>query len=101
MSQGLSYESFAGEINMAVSTIYLWEKEHPEFSEAKKIGQAKCMLWNERAMNAMAVGQLPLGKPACMIFKMKNQNNWKDSPQVIEEGKNTFQLAYNLDESDD
>ncbi len=34
--KGLSYEAFAGVVDVCVDTLYEWEKVHPKFSEAKK-----------------------------------------------------------------
>lgn len=48
MAGGLSFESFAGLIDSTASSIYLWAKEHPEFSEAKAKGTVASRLFWER-----------------------------------------------------
>jgi DNA-binding XRE family transcriptional regulator len=49
MKKGLSFESFAGVVGVANQTIYNWEKEFPEFLEAKRIGTGYCRLFYEQA----------------------------------------------------
>lgn len=41
MSRGLSFESFAGEIGVAKSTLYKWKVEIPPFQEAFEIGYSR------------------------------------------------------------
>ena len=50
-AQGLSLTAFAGEIEVARSTISDWMGKYPEFSLACKIGIAKRAAWHERRMN--------------------------------------------------
>lgn len=77
MARGLSYESFAGFICVAISTIYKWEKEHPEFSEAKKEGQARSMYsWELSGIKGMH-SKNPFNA-SVWIFNMKNRFNWRD-----------------------
>jgi hypothetical protein len=47
MADGLSFAACAGEIGVSRSAIYLWADEHPEFMDAKNIGEAKTQLWWE------------------------------------------------------
>lgn len=45
---GKSFESFAAAINVGIRTLYVWEKEYPEFLQAKEIGMAKAQAyWEE------------------------------------------------------
>lgn len=41
MSQGYSFNSFAGSINVSEQVLYDWNKVHEEFAEAKKSGTSK------------------------------------------------------------
>ena len=40
MSQGLSYESFAGEIGVCIATLYNFEEKYPDWSRAKDKGRS-------------------------------------------------------------
>lgn len=66
MAAGFSYESFAGLIAVAIQTIYRWEKEKKEFSDAKQRGLAAALHWWE---NAALVG---MGMPT----KQFNSTVW-------------------------
>jgi len=54
LGEGLSFAACAGEIGVSRSAIYLWADEHPEFMDAKNIGDAKAQLWWERRNIALA-----------------------------------------------
>lgn len=47
MKEGLSYKAFAGLIGVNRATLYSWEEAHPEFKEAKEIGESASELWWE------------------------------------------------------
>lgn len=69
MSEGLSFESFAGVVKCGIATIYRWTKDQPLFREAKKEGEAQCMLFYEK------LGRMGMLKPGfnstMWIFQMK------------------------------
>lgn len=96
MYSGLSYASFAGVIRVHFDTLYEWEKIHPEFSEAKKAGQAGSLLWWERQ------GQDGLWthpkeaqfNNAVWIFNMKNRHNWKDRVEQTVETTKPITISY-------
>lgn len=48
MGEGLSFESFAGVVNVSKQTLYNWAEAHAEFLDAKERGVEKCRLWWER-----------------------------------------------------
>lgn len=49
VAEGYSLESFAGVIGVAASTVWKWNAEIKEFSEAVNIGRAKAALaWEKR-----------------------------------------------------
>jgi hypothetical protein len=80
MSKGFSFEAFAGSILVAVDSLYEWTAVHPTFSEAKKIGNAARLQYNEDLLNKLVNGQLN-GSTAAQIFRMKNLGSglrWAD-----------------------
>jgi len=87
MKQGLSYQSFGGVdgVGVSIETLYTWEEKFPEFLDAKKTGQASCLLWWERVGNSMAIGKLK-GCLGTYVFNMKNRFGWKD----VKERPNDF-----------
>jgi len=78
LKDGYSVKAFAGHIGVALSTVYKWADEHPDFSDALKAGQAAAAFWWEQALrnNAMT-GE---GSASAAIFGLKNrsQEEWKD-----------------------
>lgn len=84
MAEGASLTSFAADIGVARSTINEWMANNPEFSEAVKIGKAKCAAWWERIgrENAQTGG----GNATLVIFGLKNMaaEDWREkSEQVV------------------
>jgi hypothetical protein len=58
MAKGNSFESFAGRVGVCFDTLYHWTHQYPEFSEAKKVGLAKLLLFDEDLGKAGVAGQL-------------------------------------------
>lgn len=58
MAKGNSFWSFAADINVHFDTLSEWTKAHPEFSEAKKIGVAKLLKFDEELNKAGSAGLL-------------------------------------------
>ncbi len=90
MKTGLSFPSFAGKIGVCVATLYNWEKDHAEFLEAKKIGEAHARLvWEEWGMVGLfgmskdKTGRPMKFNPTIWIFSMKNKFGWKDQPDSV------------------
>lgn len=81
LRDGYSVAAFAGHIGKAASTVELWRKVHPEFSEAVKIGQARAVLWWENRARAVAQGED--GNPTAVIFGLKNRapDQWRDKTE--------------------
>lgn len=48
MAGGLSYESFAGLLRVSKQTLYTWEKQYPDFLDAKEVGVEACRLHWEK-----------------------------------------------------
>lgn len=84
MGEGLSLTAFAGEIGVARSTINEWMADHPEFSEAVKIGQGKRTAYLERGLLSEEVGP----RITARIFALKNAapDEWKDKREVEHSG---------------
>jgi DNA-binding XRE family transcriptional regulator len=71
MSRGLSYESFAAMINVSRRTLYMWEKDHPEWNEAKEIGQEHCQLVWEKMGVAGSSGNIRHFNATSWMFNMR------------------------------
>lgn len=75
-----SYESFGAVIGVNRDTLYEWEKEHPEFSDAKKIGRLHCRLGIEQLFLLQATGKIKGGNAISLIFFAKNVAGFRDDP---------------------
>ena len=83
MARGFSFLSFAAEVGVHTDTIYEWQKQHVDFSEAIKQGD----VLSRRALEAIMVGNATgkiKGNPACAIFLLKNRfpREWKDRQEI-------------------
>lgn len=87
MAKGYSYESFAADINATRAILYLWEKSHPDFFDAKKIGTEKCLKWWEKIGVGGMVGKYPGFQASIWIFNMKNRFKWTDKHEVVLESR--------------
>lgn len=78
LAEGYSLAALAGEIGVARSTVYKWADEHEEFSDAVKIGQAKAILWWEKANKSLA--STGAGNATACVFGLKNRasDEWRD-----------------------
>lgn len=78
LADGYSLAALAGHIGVARSTVYEWVNQHPEFSDAVKIGQARAVLWWEKANRSLALtGE---GNATAIVFGLKNRasDEWRD-----------------------
>jgi len=82
MGNGLSFESFAGVIDVWKSTLYEWEKQFPEFSDAKKRGEAKRLLWFEKRGQTLMEKGGGNGSASAWIFAMKAQADWSETLNI-------------------
>lgn len=99
MSTGLSYESFAGAIQVSKQTLYDWEKVNPKFLDAKKVGTEMSRLWWEKAGMAGLWGSKDAQfNSSVWIFSMKNRFRWADKVEVEQSNSGTIKLAYSKDE---
>lgn len=92
MSKGFSYETFAAVVNVNRDTIYQWEKDYPNFSDAKKTAFDQCqMFWEklgiDNILNVSESESFGEGQSSskstslnasAWIFNMKNRFKWKD-----------------------
>ena len=89
MEEGLSYESFAAILSVCRDTLYHWEKIHPEFGEARKIGKEKLLLFFEKTGRAGMLGKIPNFNASTFIFTAKNKIHWRDSVDQVITSTNT------------
>lgn len=93
MASGMSFESFAGIIDVNQDTLHEWVKHHVDFSEAKKRAWAKNRvfwekvgidgLYNESYRDKDSSHSKQLNA-AIWVFNMKNRFKWRDRIDVIE-----------------
>ena len=91
MSEGLSFEAFAGLVNVNLDTLYNWESLFPEFSDAKKIGVQKSRLFWETVGRQGAVGRIKNFNAASYCFNMKNRFQWSD--RYVDNDNRTIQTV--------
>lgn len=110
MSQGLSFDTFAGRISVNPDSLYEWVKKFPIFSEAKKIATAKRNFLVESMYVQAATGaevrdtkgRILKPNTAMMIYWTKNTLGWSDKveAQVDQQGSSTLTLKYKLENGD-
>jgi hypothetical protein len=100
MSQGLSFESFAADLDVNTDTIHHWVNTKPSFSVAKKIGFSKLLKFYEKTGVAAMHGKIPGFNATAFVWMTKNMCKWRDkidhNVDVSEEAKKSF--AFKLDE---
>jgi hypothetical protein len=121
MRNGLSFDAFAGVIEVNQDTLHEWKKRHKEFDKAYQNGKALSQLWWEQIGKAGATGQLtraeeeidPVTGRAVMkrvpttfnaatwIFNMKNRFNWRDKQEVENIGEAKTKVTVYLPEKKD
>lgn len=82
MSEGLSFESFAGVVGVCFDTVHEWAKVHPEFSDAKRRGRAAGLNYDERLLNRGAQGKVRGYNINAHKWKMANMHKWRDRQEV-------------------
>lgn len=84
MEQGYSFESFAGLVGVAKSTLYEWQDRNPEFSDAVKIAFEKCRLfWEKEGIKGLWSGNGSNFNSTNWIFQMKNRfkDEWREKQE--------------------
>lgn len=79
LSEGYSFEAFAGVIKVNHDTLHEWCKKHKEFSDTKRLGQSIARKLFEKLGFGLITGKLK-GSAAVYIFTMKNRFGWQDTP---------------------
>ena len=74
--EGLSFESFAADVDVDRDTVYEWTNDHEAFSDAKRIGRQKALTLWEKMGRGLGVGKLKGAAPV-YIFSMKHRFNWQ------------------------
>lgn len=96
MSKGLSYESFAATLRVTRDCLYKWEKRHPDFFYAKKVGaELKLLFFEKMGLHGMT-GKLKGFNASTYIFTMKNQCGWSDKVETDVSGE----ININIDGDD-
>lgn len=82
LSEGHSVTAFAGRIGVARSTVFKWAEEHPDFSDALRVGQSKATEFWERLL--IRVAGEGGGNATAAIFGVKNRaaDDWRDKQDV-------------------
>lgn len=95
MSEGYSFESFGGIIEVAEDTLYEWVKVHKNFSDSKNIGTQKSMIWWEKMGRKGMTNEIPFFNDRIWRLNMinrfrskwsdgtKNENNDKVKTEII------------------
>lgn len=86
MSEGYSFDSFAGVISVTFETLYRWKKEFPSFNQAYQLGCAKRRDFDERLLKQYANGDIK-ASPAALIFKLKTAHKLNDDLTGVEKLK--------------
>jgi hypothetical protein len=69
MARGHTIAAFAGEIGVPRATVMQWAREHPEFADALKVGQAKAVaFWEGTLADIAKTGK---GNATAAIFALK------------------------------
>jgi len=79
LTNGFSYQSFAAICAVDIDTLYQWEKDHPDFSEAKRRAMPYARLfWEKEGMKGMQ-GKTRAFNSTVWVFTMKNRFKWHDN----------------------
>ena len=98
MGQGLSFESFAGVVDVDRDTVYHWLTLFPPFSDAKKKGTEKCRLFWEKMGIGLSAGKLKNGQAGVWVYNMKCRfsKEWRDNAETPTNVN--INLSYNPDD---
>jgi hypothetical protein len=78
MARGYSFHSFGGVVRVSRPTLDNWLNVHPEFKEAKQVGEL-CLLYElEKISHEAMIGGVEQFNTGVWVFKMKNLCGWRD-----------------------
>jgi len=90
MSEGASKCEVAAKIGISEDTLYRWQREIPEFSEAIKKGEQLSKAWWEEQ------GRINLKdkdfSPTLWYMNMKNRHGWRDKQEITGEDGGPIQF---------
>lgn len=93
MKQGYTFEAFASDVECSASTLYNWAREHPEFLEAKALGESYSRKFFEGVGLGLMTGRQS-GNIVAWIFMMKNRYGWgRELPPPDDIDQHKDQLA--------
>jgi hypothetical protein len=98
MSEGYSFESFAGLIEVNIDTLYEWVKTHKNFSEAKKIAVHKCRLkWESIGLKGTQ-GHFDGFAASSWMYNMKCRfkNEWLEPDKIAAPKVNAGKLIIDM-----
>lgn len=88
MAEGLSFESFAGVLEVSKQTIYDWTEANKDFLDAKEVGTEKSRIfWEKLGIDHIINKSDSYGEgqstsrslnSSAWIFNMKNRFKWRD-----------------------
>jgi len=92
LKKGYSKVAAAGLCGFCKTSMWRWEKKHPEFRTAIKRGETLSQIyWENIAMDYMIEEfRGPKLNPAVWIFNMRNRFNWSDNPIPSEENEDDY-----------
>lgn len=94
MAGGLSFESFAGVIEVGRATVYRWLDDYEDFRDAKEKGEAKSLLFWERMGVDGSCGRIKGFNAMSYQFNKKNRFNWKDKQEVSGPNNEPVQIKF-------
>lgn len=95
MTEGLSFESFAGVIGSSRTVLYDWCKVHPEFLYAKNAGaEAGLLYWERMGRDSMHLAPDVKFASSVYIFTMKARFKWADQIVVKDEKAEAEKAEY-------
>lgn len=100
LADGFSLTALAGHLGVTRQTVHNWTEEYPEFFDAVKTGQAKAVLWWEKAHRNLAfTGE---GNATACVFGLKNRasEDWRDVKATELTGKDGGPIAVKADKAE-
>jgi len=83
-ADGGSYQGFGAVVNVSIQTLYVWEKKHPEFVDAKKRAKTHNRRFMDNIGKQLMTGALK-GNPVIWIMIMKNAHGYQSEPPPDED----------------